>query len=327
MTLQVGFVGTGGFTRFHCNLLSKMEGVQVRAFCATRLEKAEQAAVDWNGAVGYDSLTHMLDQQKLDAVFVCVPPMAHGEIEYALIERGIPFLLEKPLGLDLLQPADIASRIQAKPLITSIGYHFRYMDSTQRALELLKSRTVGMALGYWMGSMPKVPWWRRQDGSGGQFIEQTSHMVDLLRYTMGEVEEVYAAYANRVMHEKEDGVTTPDVGTVTIKLVSGAVATISNTCILPGSGPIGLHVYTDQGVLELSDKSLKDIGRASVCEYANQNDPYIREHEAFFHAVRTGDTSRILSIYADSLRTQTVTTAALHSAASGLPVRLDEFSG
>jgi myo-inositol 2-dehydrogenase/D-chiro-inositol 1-dehydrogenase len=322
MTLRIGFVGTGSFTRFHGNLFSKMDGIQVAAFCATSLDKAERAAADWNGAKGYAALSQMLDAERLDAVYICVPPMAHGEIENTLIERGIPFFVEKPLGLDLELPSRIAGEITAKQLITSVGYHFRYMDSTQRALELLKDRSVGMALGYWMGSMPKVPWWRKQDGSGGQFIEQTSHIVDLMRFVMGEADEVYAAYANRIMHEKEEGVTTPDVGTVTLKLSSGAVATISNTCILPGGGPIGLHIYTGQGVVELSDKGIKDIGKSSVCEYSNVNNPYIREHEAFFYAVKTGDTSRILSSYEDSLKTQAITTAALHSAASGVPVRL-----
>lgn len=324
MTLKVGFVGTGGFTRFHCNLLAKMEGVQVRAFCATSLDKAERAAAEWNGAKGYDSAATMLDAEALDAVYICVPPMAHGEIEEALIARNIPFLVEKPIGLDMEQPVKLLKEIQAKRLITSVGYHFRYMDSTQRALELLKQRKIGMGLGYWMGGMPLVSWWRKQDGSGGQFIEQTSHIVDLLRYTMGEVEEVYAAYANRVMHEVHEGVGIPDVGTVTFKLASGAVATISNTCILPphSQGKIGLHIYTDGGTLELTNECLRDLAPSAVMEYKNTANPYVREHEAFLTAVRTGDTSGIKSSYEDAVKTQAVAVAALRSASAGVPVHL-----
>ncbi|MFD0676412.1 MULTISPECIES: Gfo/Idh/MocA family protein [unclassified Paenibacillus] len=322
MSLKIGFVGTGSFTRFHCNLLSKMEDVEVTAFCGTSLEKAEKAASSWNGAKGYDSLTTMLDAQSLDAVYICVPPMAHGATEFALIERGIPFFVEKPLGLDIELPTEILHRINAQKLITSVGYHFRYMDSTKRAAELLEQRKAGMALGHWMGSMPKVGWWRKQDGSGGQFIEQTSHIIDLMRYLMGDVEEVYAAYANRVMHEVEDGVTVPDVGTVTVKLASGAVATISNTCILPGDGPIGLQIYTDQGLLEITRDSIRELGKSFVIEHKNVNNPYVREHEAFLHAVRTGDGSDILSPYADSVKTQEVAYAATRSAASGAPVRI-----
>ncbi|OXM85131.1 Gfo/Idh/MocA family protein [Paenibacillus rigui] len=324
MTLKVGFVGTGGFTRFHCNLLAKMEGVQVRAFCATSLDKAERAASEWHGAKGFDNVQHMLDDTALDAVYICVPPMAHGEVEEALIERGIPFLVEKPVGTDMELPLKVLKELKAKPLITSVGYHFRYMDSTQRALKLLQDRKIGMGLGYWMGGMPLVSWWRKQAGSGGQFIEQTSHIVDLLRYTMGEVEEVYAAYANRVMHEVHEGVDTPDVGTVTLKLVSGAVATISNTCILPShsQGKIGLHLYTDQGTLELGNESLKELGSAVAAEYKNVTNPYVREHEAFLTAVRSGDTSGILSSYEDAVKTQAVAVAALRSASAGVPVHL-----
>jgi myo-inositol 2-dehydrogenase/D-chiro-inositol 1-dehydrogenase len=101
----------------------------------------------------------------------------------------------------------ISKQVTAKKLITSVGYHFRYMDSTATALRCLQERKIGMALGYWMGNMPMISWWRKQEASGGQFIEQTSHIVDLLRYTLGEVEEVYAVYGNRVMHEKAEGVT------------------------------------------------------------------------------------------------------------------------
>ncbi|UQZ85806.1 putative oxidoreductase YcjS [Paenibacillus konkukensis] len=322
MSLNVGFVGTGGFTRFHCNLLTQMDDVNIRAFCATSLNKAERAASEWDGAQGYDGIHAMLDGTKLDAVYICVPPMAHGEAERALIERGIPFFVEKPVGIDLDLPSALLESIQAKKLITSVGYHFRYMDSTQRALSMLGERTLGMGLGYWMGGMPRVPWWRKQDGSGGQFIEQTTHIVDLMRYTMGEAVEVYAAYGSRVMHLVEEGVTTPDVGTVTIKLASGAVATLSNTCILPGGGRIGLHLYTDQGVMELTKESLKDTGKSTVFEYRNQTNPYACAHEAFLHAVRTGDTSGILSPYEDAVKTQAIAVAALRSAQAGAPIRL-----
>lgn len=323
MALNIGFVGTGGFTEFHCKLLAKMEGVELRAFCGTSLDKAERKAAQWDGAKGYDNIHHMLDDASLDAVYICVPPMAHGEVEQAVIERGIPLFVEKPIGLDMELPTSILANIQKKNLITSVGYHFRYMDSTWRAMDNLQNHTIGMALGYWMGSMPRVPWWRKQEGSGGQFIEQTAHIVDLLRYVMGEADEVYAAYANRVMHEVEEGVTTPDVGTVTIKLASGAVATLSNTCILPMGGRIGLHLYTDQGVLELSNQGLKISGKHVVTEYANQNNPYVREHEAFLHAVRTGDASGIRSTYEDALKTQAITVAALESSKTGMPVKIN----
>lgn len=322
MNVNVGIIGTGWFAGTHAEILSRMDGVKVRAVCGSGMEKAERFAADWPDATAFASVEEMLDRIPLDAVYICVPPMAHGKIERLLIERGIPFFVEKPLATDLEVPSQILAELQRKPVITSVGYHFRYMESTTKAISLLKTMKTGSALGFWMGDMPKVPWWRKQEGSGGQFIEQTTHLVDLLRYTLGEIREVYAAYANRVMHEAEDGVTVADVGTVTLKLASGAIASISNTCILPMTEKIGLHIYTDRGVLRLGMNSLTEIGKDRTEEWRNTANPVVAENEAFIRAVRTGDASGILSPYEDAFKTQQVTVAALHSAALGQPVPL-----
>lgn len=323
MTLQVGIVGTGGFSQMHAAKLAKLEDVNVAAFAATKQAKADEAARHYNDAKGFVSINDMLDARKLDAVYICVPPFAHGEIESALIERGIPFLVEKPIGIDEEVPNGILRGIREKSLITSVGYHFRYMDSTARAKQLLEERTLAMALGYWMGDMPGVYWWRSMGGSGGQFVEQTTHIVDLLRYTAGEVKEVYAAYGDRVKASTVEGVTVPDVGTVTMKLVSGAVATISNTCAIPAGGHNGLSLYTSAGLMEIGNGSLIDKTPGQVTEYQNRTNPYDAENEAFLHAVRTGDTSRIRSTYEDAWLTHRVTMAANTSARTGLPVVIE----
>ncbi|WP_152396713.1 Gfo/Idh/MocA family protein [Paenibacillus guangzhouensis] len=320
--MQIGIIGTGGFSETHCNLLEQMDDVRVSAVCGTSLAKAERFAQKWRGVAAYGDVNQMLDQEKLDAVYICVPPFAHGALEKAVIERNIPFFIEKPIALDDELPAELLARIEEKSLITSVGYHFRYTDATQRAIELLQGRTVGMALGTWMGDMPRVGWWRKQEGSGGQFLEQTTHMVDLLRYTLGEVTEVYAAYANRVMHQVEEDVTVADVGTVTLKLASGAVANISNTCILPISDQAGLQIYTDHGVLQIQSNQLVDRTKGETYTLQNQSNPYALENKAFIHAVRTGDTQYIRSTYQDAIQSQRIATAALRSAATGAPVTL-----
>jgi predicted dehydrogenase len=195
------------------------------------------------------------------------------------------------------------------------------------AKRLLAESRTGMALGYWMGGMPMVPWWRVMKGSGGQFVEQTTHIVDLLRCLCGEVTEVYAAYALQVMDRQVEGTDVPDVGTVTFKLASGAVATISNTCLLPVGHHVGLDVYTDRGVLEIRGNELRDIAKSETRTVRNVSNPYYVEDEAFVHALRTGDSSRILSDYADALRTHEVTIAANESALSGKPISISPAGG
>jgi predicted dehydrogenase len=325
LALNIGFVGTGGIAKAHLNNLTKIHDAEVTALFDIQLERAQKEAREWKNARAYNDLNEMLDDRKLDAVYICVPPMAHGQAENAVIDRGIPFLVEKPLGIDH-SPNEILKKIEQKKIITSVGYHWRYQEATRRALDLLNERKLGMSLGYWMGGMPMVPWWRVQTGSGGQFVEQTTHIVDLLRYLSGEVIEVFSAYSQRVMHEKVEGTTVADVGTVTMKLENGSIATISNTCMSPVGHKVGLDLYTDQGVLEISSSGLKDIKPESITEYKERKSPYLIEDEVFVNAIFTGDSSKILSDYQDALKTHNVTLAANRSAEIGKPIQLKELS-
>ena len=322
MTVRLGFVGTGGIANQHIRNLEKMEGVELAAFCDTDPQRAQKAASEHAGAKAFSNVDDMFDGVKLDGLYICVPPMAHGEAEFKAIERGLPFLVEKPLGIDTALPEEIGRRVAEKKLLTAVGYHWRYHDAIAEARRALADSEIGMALGYWMGGMPMVPWWRSMAGSGGQFVEQTTHIVDLLRALCGEVTEVYAAYALRVMDRQVEGTDVPDVGTVTLKLASGAVATISNCCLLPVGHHVGLDVYTDRGVLEIRGDELREKTKEGTRAVRNESNPYFVEDEAFVHALRTGDSSRILSDYADALRTHAVTVAANESAASGKPVAL-----
>lgn len=322
MTLNIGMVGTGWFAKVHADLLAGMEGVKLAAICGTSRDKAEEMARAY-GAQGYGDVAEMLDSGTFDAVYVCVPPGAHGAIERTLIRRRIPFFTEKPLGVSTEIPASLLQDIQETGLLTSVGYHFRYQENVQRLKKLLEGEKIGMVVGQWMGGMPGAAWWRDQERSGGQFTEQTTHIVDLLRYLAGEVTEVYGMFGNRIMHEKHEGVSVADVGTVSLKLATGIVANISNTCVLPGEvGKVGLSFYNDKGLLDWNPQRLLETREGDSAEFPNTGNPYVAESEAFLHAVRTGDRSRILSDYADAYRTLKVTCAAYESAGKETPVKL-----
>lgn len=325
MALKIGIVGTGWFAGKHADILAATEDVEIVGIVGSSKNKGDVFGIRYGDAPGYESVTHMADAQPLDAVYICVPPMAHGEIERELIGRGIPFLVEKPLGTDAEVPQDILGfmRLKSPELITSVGYHFRYQNNVERLREALHPGRIGIATGLWMGDMPQAEWWRRQEKSGGQFIEQTTHIVDLLRYLAGEVEEVSATYASRFPEEEWERTNVHDIGTVTLKMKSGAVANISNTCVLPpGVGKVGLSFYAREGLWEWTPGHLKETLVHAENVYAEESDPYVRQTEAFLHALRTGDRSRILSDYADACKTQAVTFAALQSALSGRIVRL-----
>lgn len=321
MPVRVGFVGAGGIAAAHMNTLQAVEDVQIAAVADIDRDRAESAAARFV-ANAYDDSRTMLDSEKLDALYVCVPPFAHEDQELLAAERGVHLFVEKPVAVNLEKAYQVRQAIADNKLISAVGYHWRYQSNTDRARELLRGRAIGMVLGYWMGGFPSVAWWRRMDQSGGQMVEQTTHIFDLARYLCGDVREVYAAYANRSSRQIP-GFDISDVGTATLTFASGVVGAISNTTLLDVPYTVGLHVIAKDLVLEIHG-DLKVIEPGHTETFAGGYNAMLEENRAFISALRTGDASAVRSDYADAVKTLAVTLACNESARTGQPVKVAE---
>src|SRR5215212_10709440 len=131
MKTRVGFVGAGGIANRHIGNLLAFDDVTVLAVADPQLDRAEAAAARVGGRA-YNRHEAMLDAEKLDAVYVCTPPFAHGPPELACIDRGLHFFVEKPIAADLATAEQIAAAAAAAAgLVTGTGYHWRYLDITE----------------------------------------------------------------------------------------------------------------------------------------------------------------------------------------------------
>jgi len=325
--MDVLVVGSGSFAQKHARILTEMEDVRVGAFCSRTLGHAESAAAAISATSGervaaYTDLNEALDAQKPDAAVIVVTPNAHGDTELELTRRGIPFLVEKPIGLDRAVPERIAGAVADAGLITSVAFHLRYLDTTEALDAMLKATTPVIANGSWMGTLPPPAWWRHVSESGGQFVEQTVHITDLVRLLFGEAESVYASTSRRAITELHADADVPDAGAAIIRMKNGLTVTLTNSCVGPEPLRTGIEVVTPVALFQFTSRSLTIRREFEVTEKRPGLDPYRAELAAFVAAVRTGDASDIRSSYADALQTHRLTMAIVESAASGAPVAL-----
>jgi predicted dehydrogenase len=309
----------GGHINNWAQMKEKGEDVELAAFCDVDRERAEGQAKRF-GARAYDNFRPMLEKEDLQAVYVVVPPHAHVGAEIQAAQKGCAVFVEKPVANSLETAQEVERAIAKAGVVNSVGYHWRYQDSTDRARAALQGKTIGMLMGYWMGGMPGVPWWRRLEESGGQFVEQTTHIFDLARYLAGDVEEVYANATTRALQEVEQFNVT-DVGAANLKFKSGAIGTIHNTCLLQMGYTTGLTVLTPDLIVELLG-GCKLIEPGKRTEFSDRSDPYKTEDQVFLNAIRTGDTAAIRSSYADAVKSLAVSLAANESYQTGRPVKV-----
>jgi len=321
VALEIGFVGCGWIGKAHMDALAKVPDVQVVACTDLDADRAAEAAARFAGAASYADWAEMLRKHKPDAVYVCVPPHAHGDLELALIKRRIPFFVEKPVSNDRATAQRILRALQGKKLITSVGYMMRYRDTARRLREYLKQDAPVVARGAWIGGMPGVSWWRRKEQSGGQVVEQTTHIFDLARYLFGEVESAFAT-ARRGLITDVEHYTVEDASICTLTFQGGLLCEISSACAAD-RGEVSLEVFCRKGRAKLYDWNLnleQSVG-SETHRYVSTEDIFLREDQAFVEALLSGDPSRIESPYADAVKTQMVTCAAVESMESGKPVR------
>lgn len=320
---RIGFIGAGGIANRHLDILSGFQDVELVAFADPDFSRAEQAASRF-GAKAFDNHRAMMEAQSLDAVYICVPPFAHGEPERDLIAQNIPFFVEKPITLDLTLAEELSAAVESANLITGVGYHWRYLDTVEEARNLLRDNPAQLLSGYWLDQTPPPQWWWKSDMSGGQIVEQATHIIDLARYLVGEVRHVYGRVGFKDRSDFPD-LDVPGVTTANLTFQSGVIANISSTCLLGWSHRIGLNIFADRLAIELTDHDIMvDVGAGRPVRHAD-GDPVWREDRDFIDAVRGGE-NHIRCTYQDALATHRVALAVVESARSGEPIALDQPS-
>ena len=228
VVVRVGFIGVGGVAQVHLRSLESIEGARIAAVCAASGESAHAVARKYEGCRAFDDHRRMLDEVELDAIYVCLPPGSHTGQEIDVAERGLSLFVEKPVGLDPALTRRTRDVLDRQNILTSVGYHWRYLDVTDAARAELAGRHVALAVGYWVGGMPGTSWWRVRAQSGGQAVEQTTHIFDLCRYLIGEVATVFGG-ASRGQFAETPGYDIDDASACTLLFRGGAVATIVST--------------------------------------------------------------------------------------------------
>ncbi len=335
MTVQIGFVGCGNRAVREMMDLVRIPEANIAAVCDVTEELATSALDKLNSrhegqpvtAPAFADTKKMLESVHLDAVYVSLPPFAHGAIEHAIIDASKAIFVEKPLAVDMPVAREIDAHIREKGVLGVVGYQWRYAEPMEKARQLLHGVPVGLLIAIRLGGLPSNPWWRVQSKSGGMLIEQHTHSVDVLRYLAGDATTVYAA-ANRALLTDVPDMTIDDVNAVTVTFASGAVGSIVNSCAVAGPQMPNLsnyvHVVAKDLVLGVSAGSITIMRPGQEREEikVEHDESNYRLNDAFVRAVSTGDRSLVRSSYSDALRTHAITVGAVESAREHRPIDL-----
>lgn len=325
--VRLGLIGCGGRMGAHMACFEQMDNVEIVAVCDPIAERREAAAKRFGAKRMYANHNELFaneDKSTIDALYIAVEPTAHVNLEEQAIDKGIPFLVEKPMALDVEQARNIAKRVEETGLITAVGFQDRYLDLIEMVKEAVdEGPKGGLVYGAWIGGIPGVWWWQKKTTCGGQLVEQNIHLLDGLRYLYGEPISVYATCSSGMVEAGKNGVSpeynTDDHSTAVIRFENNVTATLVSACYSRSVRPnCGYVITMPDKVLDYRLRNnLIITTKGETRDIARQVDQTLLLDKAFVNAVATGDASGVRSPYGDALKSLELSFAANESMETG----------
>jgi len=299
--MKIAFVGAGWVASRHLGALVNEPELEIVGHVSPIAHERETAVKHWGGR-GYASVKDLVTNENVEAAWITVPPGEHGEIERTLIEKGIPIFVEKPLSADRITGEEIGTLIREKKVIAAVGYHWRAMDTIPEVKKFLASNPARMVLAAWHDSTPPPDWWQHQNTSGGQMVEQATHLFDLARYLIGEAAlvDALAKVNNRPAYPNSD---VADVSAALLSFTTGIPGIFSASCILGNQAEVYVKLISEGMLITITQTGVAYESKEEKREAHMMSDPFLNEDRAFINAIKTNNPSLLYSSYEDALKT------------------------
>jgi len=311
----------------HMDAYRQMPDVEVSAIYDHHAERA-QAFAQRYGVASANTYEEFLG--RVDIVDICTPTYRHAEYALPAIEANKAIVCEKPLARTLEDSERIVEAVHKRGVPFMPAHVLRFFPEYRTAHQIVHAGTLGTIASVRMrrgGDFPrtKSDWYADFNKSGGVILDLIIHDLDWLRWTLGEVERVYAkALTFRNLSHL-------DYTLVMLRFKSGAIAHVEGTWCDPGGFKVNFEVCGDVGMLEydsarqialqIAQRAEGDQqGGVQVPESPAAENPYYLELRHFVDCVQLGTTPEIT--VEDGYHAVRIALAAIESAQTGRVIQL-----
>jgi len=263
--LKTAVIGCGKVAHTHAEALASIPESEFAAVCGRDAAKARAFAEQYR-VRPYTSVEEMVGAG-VRAVAVATPHPAHAAVTVPALRAGAHAIVEKPLASSLADCDAMvdAARTSGRTLaMISQRRLYEPVLRVRRAIDAGKTGRPVLGTATLLGWRSEEyyrsdPWRGSWDGEGGGvLVNQAPHQIDLLQWFMGDVDELYGAWANL----NHPCIEVEDTSIALIRFKSGALGNIvvSNSqnpgifgkVWVHGSNGATVGVQTDGGSMFIS---------------------------------------------------------------------------
>jgi UDP-N-acetyl-2-amino-2-deoxyglucuronate dehydrogenase len=227
--LKTAVIGYGKVAHIHAEALATIPESEFAAVCGRDAAKA-RAFGEQHRVKPFTSVEEMVDAG-VQAVVVATPHPAHASVTITALRAGAHAIVEKPLASSLEDCDAMIGAAHAGHRTLAMISQRRLYAPTQRVRQAIDDGKLGRPV---LGTVTMLGWrgeayyrsdpWRGSwaGEGGGVLVNQAPHQIDILQWYMGEVDELYGAWANL----NHPTIEVEDTSLALIRFKSGALGNI-----------------------------------------------------------------------------------------------------
>ncbi|MFO7947981.1 MAG: Gfo/Idh/MocA family oxidoreductase [Armatimonadota bacterium] len=291
-------------------------------------ERAEQLDLDETTT----DWTTLLDRRDIGIISVAAPDHLHRDMSIAAMEAGKHVLCEKPMAMNLQEAREMIEAVEAtgkKLMVNNILRFFERFKYVKRIVDEGQLGEIYAAEGDYLHDTLKLirEGWRgphRHSVTTGGGV----HLLDLLRWIVGEIEEVFCYSTYGVL--TKDEARSPDCMVSVLRFENGAVGK-SMTNMAAQRPPLhNFILYGTEGVFVngkphgMIYRGHDDEGEKVTATYGAVSEEGGTKHVAVAHLLDAieNDTEPLVSVY-EGARTLAVCDAIFESSRTGAAVPVE----
>lgn len=229
--VRVGLLGCGRIARFfHLRALTADPRVRLVAVAEPDLAARRSAAAvtDRPGCVMTADWAEVVGRPDVDAVVVTLPTPLHAPASIAAFRAGHAVYVEKPLAADLESAQELAAAWRASACVGMTGFNLRFSPPYQQLRAAVLEGRAGPVVGIRTvvcSAAREVPEWRtRRATGGGALLDLAVHHIDVVRWILGEVDQVSASLYSVQGEQDTALVDIRTAGGVPVQIFASATA-------------------------------------------------------------------------------------------------------
>jgi predicted dehydrogenase len=183
--LRVAFLGCGFITRVHSRHLRSLRGDVVGSYASRDGARAETFRREYGGAAGYAGYAAAIEDPRVDAVVIAVPPRFHLDLTLQALAAGKHVLVEKPAYLQMADYHAVAAARNAAGRVVLVGENDHYKPLAVSLRRVLAEGAIGeMVFAHFTSVVKRLKEaddWRNDEAMAGgdAFFEEGIHWLHL----------------------------------------------------------------------------------------------------------------------------------------------------